>query len=135
MWINRNYSLKHWDKRRKLMCIWIDNGYIYLSPLLLLKQNVAQIKFRSRGLNSEFSFTLTSCLTKVKEPSLLNYLTIPGGFALVWFYDISTVVCYLMPIPVFYIYIKYIWFVNTSFRYTHLNDQTVLFQAIQFSIS
>ena len=28
------------------------------------------------GLNSEFSFSLTSCLTKVEEPSLSYYLPI-----------------------------------------------------------
>ena len=31
------------------------------------------------GLNSEFSFSLTSCLTKAEEPSLPNYLPIAGG--------------------------------------------------------
>ena len=31
------------------------------------------------GLNSEFSFSLTSCLTKPEEPSLPYYLPIAGG--------------------------------------------------------
>ena len=31
------------------------------------------------GLNSEFSFSETSCLTTVKEPSLCYYLLIAGG--------------------------------------------------------
>ena len=31
------------------------------------------------GLNSEFSFSLTSCLTKAEEPSLPCYLPIPWG--------------------------------------------------------
>ena len=31
------------------------------------------------GLKSEFSFSLTSCLTKAKEPSLPYYLPIAGG--------------------------------------------------------
>ena len=31
------------------------------------------------GLNSEFSFTQTSCLTKAEEPSLPYYLPIAGG--------------------------------------------------------
>ena len=31
------------------------------------------------GLNSEFSFSLTSCLTKAKEPSLSYYLPIAAG--------------------------------------------------------
>ena len=55
-------------------------------------------------------------------------------FGLVWFYGISTIVGYLMPNPVF-TYISNIWFTNTFCRYTRLNDQTTLFQAIQFSMS
>ena len=31
------------------------------------------------GLNSEISFSLTSCLTKAEEPSLSYYLPIAGG--------------------------------------------------------
>ena len=31
------------------------------------------------GLNSEFSFSLTSCLAKAEEPSLSYYLLIAGG--------------------------------------------------------
>ena len=31
------------------------------------------------GLNSEFSFSKTSCLTKAEEPSLPYYLPIAGG--------------------------------------------------------
>ena len=31
------------------------------------------------GLNSEFSFSLTSCLTRAEEPSLPDYLPIAGG--------------------------------------------------------
>ena len=31
------------------------------------------------GLNSKFSFSLTSCFTKAEEPSLPNYLPITGG--------------------------------------------------------
>ena len=53
---------------------------------------------------------------------------------LVWLYSKSTIVGYLMPNPVFtYILDKQI--VNTFCRYTQLNDQTVLFLTIQFSIS
>ena len=35
----------------------------------------------------------------------------------------------------FYIYIKYIWFVNTFFSDKKLNDQTVIFLTIQFSLN
>ena len=52
-------------------------------------------------------------------------------FGLVGSYDTSTTVGYLMLNPVF----TYIWFVNTFCRYVQLNDQTVLFQTIQFSLS
>ena len=47
-------------------------------------------------------------------------------FGLIGFYSISTLVGYLMPNPLF-IYILGIWVVNTFFRYTQLNDQTILF--------
>ena len=33
----------------------------------------------SKNLNSEFSFSYTSCLTKTEEPSLPHYLPIAGG--------------------------------------------------------
>ena len=55
------------------------------------------------------------------------------GFSLVWFYGISTIIGYWMPNLV-YIIISNIWFVNTFFTYAQLNDQTVLFLTIQFSI-
>ena len=50
-------------------------------------------------------------------------------FSFDWFYGISTIVGYLMTSPAF-TYILDIWFVNTQ-----LNEQTVLFLTIQFSIS
>ena len=52
----------------------------------------------------------------------------------VWFYGISTIVGYLMPNPVF-TYISDIWFANILCRNKQLNDQTVLFQTIQFCLS
>ena len=61
---------------------------------------------------------------------MCDYITL----SLVWFYGISTIVGDLMPNPVF-IYILNIWFVNTSCRCTQLNDLTVLFLTIQFSMS
>ena len=36
-------------------------------------------KWSLTGLNSEFSFSWTSCLTKAEEPSLPYYLSIAGG--------------------------------------------------------
>ena len=53
---------------------------------------------------------------------------------MVWFYGISTIVCYLMPNPAF-TGILDIWLVDTFYWYTQWNDQTVLFQSIQFSVS
>ena len=54
-------------------------------------------------------------------------------FSLVWFNGISTIVGYIMPNPVF-TYILSIWFVNLFYKCTLINDQTVLFLTIQFSI-
>ena len=47
-----------------------------------LGHNMTQCQFFKRsltGLNSEFSFSKTSCLTKAEEPSLPYYLPIAGG--------------------------------------------------------
>ena len=55
--------------------------YIYL-PTPPLGQEMTQGQFLKRsltGLNSEFSFSLTSCLTKAEEPSLPYYLPIARG--------------------------------------------------------
>ena len=57
------------------------NVYIYPTPPLA--QDMAQGQFLSRVwiqvLNSEFSFSYTSCLTKAEEPSLPYYLPKAGG--------------------------------------------------------
>ena len=55
-------------------------------------------------------------------------------FGLVVLYGISTIVGYLM-LNLVFPYILNIWFVNIFCRCTQLNDQTVLFLTIQFSIS
>ena len=55
-------------------------------------------------------------------------------FTLVWFYGISTILGYLMPNPPDACILN-IWFMNTFGWYIQLNDQTVLFLKIQFSIS
>ena len=64
----------------------------------------------------------------------IDYASMPSQISLLRFYGEWTIVCYLMPNSV-YTYISNAWFVNTFSRYTQLNYQTVLFQAIQFSIS
>ena len=54
--------------------------HIYPTPPL--GQDMTQGQFFKRsltGLNSEFSFSYTSCLTKAEEPSLPYYLPIAGG--------------------------------------------------------
>ena len=48
--------------------------------------------------------------------------------------DFYGIVGYLLPNPDF-TYILTIWFVNTIYRFRQLNNQTVLFQIIQFSIN
>ena len=53
---------------------------------------------------------------------------------LVGFYSISTIANYLMSNPVF-TYISNISFVYTFCKDTRLNDQTVLFLTIQFTVS
>ena len=54
---------------------------IYTTPLLQAGCNIMSIfKQSTAGLNSAFSFFYTGCLTKAKEPSLLNYLPIARGW-------------------------------------------------------
>ena len=56
------------------------NNPIYPTPPL--GQDMTQGQFfkqSSTGLNSEFSFSETSCLTKAGEPSQPYYLPIAGG--------------------------------------------------------
>ena len=57
-----------------------DDDPIYTIPPL--GQDMTQGQFLKRsltGLNSEFSLSSTSSLTKAEEPSLLYYLPIAGG--------------------------------------------------------
>ena len=61
--------------------VWLITGF-YEMTLSYLGQDVTQGQFFQRGLtglNSEFSFSYTSCLTKAEEPSLPYYLPIAGG--------------------------------------------------------
>ena len=62
------------------LSISIWSYHIYPTPPL--GQDMTQGQFCKRsltGLNSEFSFSLTSCLTKAEGPSLPYYLPIAGG--------------------------------------------------------
>ena len=55
--------------------LYIDSPYL---PTPLLGQDMTQgqfFKWSSTGLNSEFSFSYTSCLTKAEEPCLPYYFT------------------------------------------------------------
>ena len=54
--------------------------YIFTNPSPRAGYDMRSIFKQSlTGLNSEFSFSLTSCLTKAEEPSLSYYLPIAGG--------------------------------------------------------
>ena len=72
-----NYSLTNHVYVCVLMCVYLS----YLpNPSALAGYDTRSVLKRSlTGLNSEFSFSLTSCLTKAEEPSLPYYLPIVGG--------------------------------------------------------
>ena len=61
------------------MYVRICGYHIYPTPSLGQDMTQGQFFMRSlTGLNSEFSFSYTSCLTKAEEPSLPYYLPIAG---------------------------------------------------------
>ena len=57
----------------------IDDRYYLPTPPLGQDMTRSVFKRSLTGFNSEFSFSLTSCLTKAEEPSLSYYLPIAGG--------------------------------------------------------
>ena len=54
---------------------------IFINPSARAGYDTRSIFFKRSltGLNSEFSFSYTSCLTKAEKPSLPYYLPIAGG--------------------------------------------------------
>ena len=65
------------------ICIYVRvyisvNVCIYQILLTGRMWHKINLKRSLTGFNSEFSFSLTGCLTKAKEPSLYYYLTIAG---------------------------------------------------------
>ena len=52
--------------------------YSYSASWAGITRRIPSLSSPTVGLNSEFSFSKTSCHTKVKEPSLLYYLLIAG---------------------------------------------------------
>ena len=57
------------DRRDKYMASWLTRRGAH----------GVMVKRSLTGLNSEFPFSYTSCLTKTEEPSLSYYLPIAGG--------------------------------------------------------
>ena len=87
MWV------KERKKRKRSLSFFCSSViYIHISIYMHLlnpsiEQDVTQgqfLKWNSIGLNSEFSFSLIACLTKVKEPSLHYYLFVADK-RIVWF--------------------------------------------------
>ena len=69
--------------------------FIFTNPSARAGCDTRSIFKRSlTGLNSEFSFSWTSCLTKVEEPSLPDYLSITGGRIIGFIPFPSYVKCY-----------------------------------------
>ena len=57
-----------------------DKNTIFINPSAWAGYDTRSVFKRSlSGLNSDFSFPKTSCLTKAEEPSLPYYLPIAGG--------------------------------------------------------
>ena len=85
---NKKNRVKRWTLNPCLLLYIYIYIYIYMCVCvcvcvyLLTSQDEQDVKKRSifkrnlTGFNSEFSFTLTGCLNKVKEPSLPYYIYI-----------------------------------------------------------
>ena len=64
-----------------------DNRFAARTTIIIFTNPYARAGYDTRsifkriltGLNSEFSFSYTSCLTKAEQPSLSSYLPIAGG--------------------------------------------------------
>ena len=82
MYLGSNISSTESDVNIHLAkaCNVIDRLSIFTNPSTRAGYDTMSIFKRClTGLNSEFSFSLTSCLTKAEEPSLSYYLPIAGG--------------------------------------------------------
>ena len=79
----KTYSLIYETFACKLFVLDKNNWYhttIFTNPSAQAGYDTRSIFKRSlTGLNSEFSFSETSCLTKAEKPSLPHYLPIAGG--------------------------------------------------------
>ena len=73
MWEGKRDEFMFFSRLNNSVCI-------HLTPQLQTGYNTRSIfKPSTTGLNSEFSFSQTGCLTKTKEISLLYYLAIAVG--------------------------------------------------------
>ena len=77
--IHRYDDSKTAEKKRRKTC-YLFNFTIFTNPSARVGYDTRSIFKRSlTGLNSEFSFSLNSYLTKAEESSLPYYLPIAGG--------------------------------------------------------
>ena len=79
--ISSAYLQQNKNQSEHLILYFLYSKCVYL-PTPSHRQKVTSGQFLSGvfiGLNSEFSFSLTGCVTKVKEPSLPYYLPIDEG--------------------------------------------------------
>ena len=80
MLFNTNNSIQHYSCCLcSVKCFHVLLSYLPTPPLGLDMTQGQCFKRSLTGLNSEFSFSWTSCLTKAEEPSLSYYLPIAGG--------------------------------------------------------
>ena len=80
MWTWEKWHWRGTPNSPKPQYYWNFSIHIYPTPSLGQDMTQGQhLSGVSTVLNSEFSFSQTSCLTKVEEPSLLYNLPIAGG--------------------------------------------------------
>ena len=101
--------------------VWFYCISIFTNPSARAGYDTRSIFKRSlTGLNSEFSFSSTSCLTKAEEPSLPYYLPVAGG-RIIGFIPFSRVLvlCEMLW------HINHCWLFNSKFIFIHINSSVL----------
>ena len=130
------FDMKHMKRaeehnKNRTLYIYANKIFVLTNKMfsLLNEQHLFSFLYIHR-VNCFINIHFNSAKFVTQKESSLHYLS----FGLFYCYGISTIVGYLMPNSTFTPILN-IWFLNIFCRYIELNNQTVLCQTIQLSIS